>query len=164
MKKIARLSIISMIILMIATACSNTDLQTVDLFKFKDSYVGDNSAVGNITRELPSPNGEQIDGLELKTTEEPYGIIVNYKSVETTEQTKVNYEETALFNATYLFALVKNVDWVTFHFVHQELTVTREDLQNWYGKDLREFQNEDKLTTFAQKFLEKENEAKNFFK
>src|SRR5690606_11490917 len=97
------------------------------------------------------------------TTEEPYGIIVNYTRDESTSGYVMNYEETALFNATYVFALVKNVDWVTFRFVEKEYTVTRAQLETWYGKDLREFNNEDDLTEFAQEFLKNENEVNQFF-
>lgn len=135
-----------------------------DLFRYKDSYVGDNGAVGNITNGLPSPYGEKPNGLELKTFEEPYGIILNYMTAEATGSGVKNYEETALFNATFILALVKNADWVHFNFVEEEMIVTREDLENWYGgKDLREFETEEELTKFSQEFLEDEDRVIQFF-
>ena len=36
-----------------------------DIFQFKDSFVGHNSAVGNIVNQLPG--AEQSNGFELKT-------------------------------------------------------------------------------------------------
>ena len=155
----------SMMLLLFLNGCNSSDVNNIneDIFKFKDSYVGDNGAVGNIIRLLPRPNGEVTSGLELQTKEEPFGIIVNYKNVEPTEKAEKNYEETALYNATFIFALVKNADWVQFNFVEQEYKVTREELQKWYGKDLSEFDNEDELSKFAQKYLKDENKVKQFF-
>ncbi|MGJ7911485.1 DUF4825 domain-containing protein [Neobacillus sp. LXY-1] len=154
-----------MLLLLIFNGCSSSTESNLnkDLFKYKNSYVGDNGAVGNITRQLPSPEGEGINGLELKTEEKPYGIIVNYKNIQTNETTEKNYEKTALYNATFIFALVKNVDWVQFNFVEKEYKVTREELQKWYGKDLREFENEDELSKFTKRNLTDKNKVKLFF-
>jgi predicted P-loop ATPase/GTPase len=99
-------------------------------------------------------NGEQLSGLELKTTEEPYGIILNYTNVEKSEYIESDYRELALYNATYILALVKNADWVKFNFIQQEYKVTREELQSLYGKDIRQFNNEEELSNFLQKNLE----------
>lgn len=134
-----------------------------DLFDYKDSYVRDNNAVIHITTKLPSPSGERADGIELKTTEEPYGIIINYTPEQTAENTEKNYEATALYNATFIFALVKNADWIQFNFVEQEYTVTREKLQKLYGRDLREFSNEDELIEFAYQYLQDQEQVEQFF-
>lgn len=134
-----------------------------DLFEFKDSYVGDNAAIGKITNSLPSPEGEVVNGIELKTTEEPYGIIINYTPTKPMENAEKKYEETALDNATFIFALVKNADWIQFNFVEQEYTVTRENLQSWYGRDLREFSSQDELSEFAHEYLRDKERVKNFF-
>ena len=100
-------------VLLVLNGCNPTKVnEDKDIFQFKDSYVGDAGAVGNITRRLPNPNGEQFNGLELKTTEEPYGIIMNYINVEKSKDIETNYRELALYNATFILALVKNADWV----------------------------------------------------
>lgn len=166
MRKLTRFFFLVSLILLFSGGCNNSQPAPAkdDLFQFKDSYVGDNGAVGNITMKLPSPDGEKANGLELKTSSEPYGIIVNYRTAETTGTGEKNYKETALYNATYIFALVKNADWVHFNFVEEEVIVTREELENWYGgKDLREFQTEEELTGFSQEFLEDEERVHQFF-
>ncbi|MGE7835365.1 DUF4825 domain-containing protein [Viridibacillus arvi] len=128
-----------------------------DLFKFKDTYVGNSSAVGNIVSQLES--AEQFKGFELKTDEEPYGIILNY-SVEESEQ---DYKGIVIYNATFLFTLIQNADWITFNFANEEYAITKEKLQNWYGEDFTGMQSEDEVKTFIQKHLDDENKVKQLF-
>jgi hypothetical protein len=40
-------------------------------------------------------------------------------------------------NATSLFALIKNVNTITFQYPSEKYTVTRQQVQNWYGTDIR---------------------------
>jgi hypothetical protein len=162
-KKMPMVLPLLMFALFILNGCNSTEVNKEDLFQFKDSYVGDAGAVGNITRQLPNPNGEQLNGLELKTTKEPYGIILNYIKAETSEEIETNYRELALYNATFILALVKNADWVQYNFDKQELKVTREELQKFYGKDIRQFNNEEELNMFIQKNLENKNKVSQFF-
>ena len=135
----------------------NANNKNENIFQFKDSFVGDNSAVGNIANQLRS--SENLEGFELKTKEEPYGIILNYDWVESEQ----NYKETAIFNATFLFALVQNADWVTFNFDNREYKITKGNLQEWYGKELSEFKNEDELRELTQEYLKDENKVNQLF-
>lgn len=130
---------------------SDTNVDNDDIFQFKDSFVGDNSAVGNIANQLPG--AEHLNGFELKTNEEPYGINLYYDWIESLQE----YKETVIYNATFLFALVQNVDWITFYFENHEYTITKEKLQAWYGKELSEVQNEDELRSLIQEHIEDGN-------
>ena len=152
-------------IILILPGCSTTDVHEKDegIFTFKNSYVGDNSAVGAITSNLPNPNGEQLNGLELKTTTEPYGIILNYSDVEKADGVATDYKELALYNATYILALVHNADWVQFNFIEQELLVTREKLHSLYEIDIREYSNEEELSAVMIEKLSDENNVNMFF-
>ena len=164
MRKMIRILFFSVLILFFLNGCSsNEGVEQEDLFQFKDSFVGDAGAVGNITRQLPKPNGEQISGLELKTTEEPYGIILNYGTAEKSADIETNYQELALYNATFILSLIKNAEWVTFNFNQHVFNISREDLETFYGKDLREFTSEDELSMFIQKNLEDEDKVSQFF-
>lgn len=125
--------------------CSDTTDDSI--FVYKDSYVGDASAVGNSASRLHG--AEYYKGFELQTTDEPYGIILNYDD----EGSKLNEKETAVYNATYLFALIKNAGWITFRFNEQEYTITRSAMQQWYGKDLRELENEEQTEQLLQTYL-----------
>lgn len=145
-----------LLVILIVSGCS-TKNEEEDIFNFKDSYVGDNSAVGNIVSKLQG--AEHLEGYELKTKEKPYGIVLNYDWSDSEK----NYKKTAIYNATFLFALVQNADWILFHFDNQEYKITKENLQNWYKKDLSELKNEDELKKLAQEFLEDESKINQLF-
>ncbi|AMQ07433.1 DUF4825 domain-containing protein [Sporosarcina psychrophila] len=157
MKQILKLSSFLLLAILIVSGC-NTKNGEEDIFKFKDSYVGDNSAIGNIVNQLQGT--EHFKGFELKTNEKPYGIILNYDWSESEQ----NYKKTAIYNATFLFALVQNVDWITFNFGNQEYKITKENLQNWYGEDFSGLQSEDELKTFIQKHLDDEDKVNQLFR
>ncbi|WIV21479.1 DUF4825 domain-containing protein [Paenibacillus polygoni] len=124
------------------------DAYAGDLLDFKDAYVGNASAVGNIVSRVES--AEQFKGFELKTDEEPYGIILNYDG----NDAEKNHKKTVVYNATFLFALIQNVDWVTFNFTNEEYTIMKEKLKSWYGEDFTEIQNEDEMKICIQKHLD----------
>ncbi|SEI00235.1 protein of unknown function [Halobacillus karajensis] len=145
----------SLLVLFLLNGCYSTNANE-DLFDFKGSFIGDNSAVGNIVKHLP--NGEHLKGFELKTKEEPYGIILNYEGIEA-EEIEKKYKETAIYNATFIFALVQNAEWVTFKFEDQVYQLTKENLQHSYGADLSDYSSEDDLKKRIQKYLEDENKG-----
>ncbi|MEA1853491.1 DUF4825 domain-containing protein [Cytobacillus sp. FSL W7-1323] len=96
-----------------------------ELFRYKGAYIGDNSAVGNILNET----ADSIDYFELKTEQEPYGFEVFYHEVNDGEALMKK-------QATVLFSLVRNVEWISFHVNGSETKVTRDEVNNWYEKDI----------------------------
>ena len=130
----------SLLVILVASGC-NTKTSEADLFQYKNAYVGDNSAVINIVNH--SMQSEKFRGLELKTKETPYGIILNYDGLESEK----NNKKTVIYNATYLFALIQNAEWITFNFDHQEYKITRKALIEWYGEDFSKLQSEKELKT-----------------
>lgn len=155
---------------------STKEMKVEDVIKYKNSYVGDNSAVSNILRYLPGGTFEK--GISLDTETEPYGIEVNYglrEGSDVKEQTFKDYwteeatEKIFLNNATALFTLVKNVDKVTFNLEIGEgktLTITRKELETFYGKDLRTYG--DNTSLWKSEVLEgtiaSKDKLKDFFK
>ena len=160
MVKTIRFFSLSLLIVLFLNGCNSNDAKE-DLFEFKGSFVGDNSAVGRIVNQLPS--GEYFNGFELKTQEEPYGMILNYEGIEADEIEKKD-KETAIYNATFIFALVQNAEWITFRFDNREYKVTKEKLQNWYEKELSDYTSEDDLRKLTQEYLEDESKVSEFFK
>jgi hypothetical protein len=158
-KIIIKFFFFSLLILLFLNGC-NSNNANEDLFQFKGSYVGDNNAVSHIVSLLPS--GENLEGFELKTKEEPYGIIINYNGIEA-EDIEKKYRETATYNATFIFALVQNAKWITFIFDDYEYKLTKEKLQGWYGKELSEFTSEEELRKLTQEYLEDEDKVNQFF-
>lgn len=154
MRKMIKFLFFSLLVMLFLSGCNSSDTnKNNEIFQFQDSFVGDNSAVGNIANQLLG--AEHLNGFELKTNEEPYGIILNYNWKGSEQE----YNESVIHNATFLFALVQNVDWITFNSNILEYTITKENLQEWYGEKLSEVQKEDELRELIQKYLEDENKV-----
>jgi hypothetical protein len=97
---------------MALAGCHKEETTTFDdLVAYKNSYVGDNSAVGGILDKLPA--GGAIDHFQLLTSEEPYGIIVFYKTDSEHWQEEMR-QNLMMYNSAALFALIDNVEEVTF--------------------------------------------------
>ncbi|WP_340372515.1 DUF4825 domain-containing protein [Peribacillus sp. FSL E2-0218] len=152
------ISLLSPMILL--SGCSlNADSKT-DLFQYKNSYVGDNSAVGNIVKELA--HNKELNQISLETKKEPYGITLEYIDIDA-EKVDKEMKETVISNSTFLFALIKNVDWITFKFPDNEFSVTKEKLQEWYNNKLDGFENEQDLKKRIQEHLKSEESVNQFF-
>jgi hypothetical protein len=139
-----------MFILLFLYGCSEDDKST-NLFKYKNSYIGDNSAVVSIINRLP--NQKYFEGVKLKTDKRPFGMIIKYSEAESTKETEV-------YNASFLFALLKNAEWLTFEIGEQTQTITKKELENWYGEKLSRFKNEEELKTFVGNFTQDETKMK----
>ena len=71
-----KLIMFSMLILLDLVGCGKSTNLT-DLLTYKDSYVDDNSDVGNIRQRLPAH--EYLDSFKRQTIKEPYDIIINFE-------------------------------------------------------------------------------------
>lgn len=153
---------IPLLIVLFISGCkpNNASSTNEDLFQFKGSYVGDNSAIGNLTFKLV--NGEYLEGFELKTAKEPYGIILNYRGIEAKDLVK-EYKETVIYNATFIFALVQNADWISFNFDDQQYKITKENLQDWYGENLSKLKSEEEISKITQEYLDNEIKVDQLF-
>jgi len=159
MKKVLKILIHVMIILFInLTGCGSnsektsnqwveniSEIKTDDLLKYKGSYVGDNTAVGNIISRLPANayNG----GFSLETKKAPYGITVNYMenlSLGTKDYYNFwdgkNIDEFLEKNAVAALSLIKNADFIEFKVAglnQGSYKYTRKYLEQKYGGDLK---------------------------
>lgn len=156
MNRMLKLLSCSLLVISVASGC-NTKTSEEGLFQYKNAYVGDNSAVINIVNR--SMQSDNFRGLELKTKETPYGIILNYDGSESEN----NDKRTMIYNATYLFALIQNAEWITFNFDHQEYKITKDALIEWYGEDFSTFQSEEELKTLIQKRWDDEYKVNQLF-
>lgn len=105
---------------------SNQDIEDTShirvkkLLKYKDSYVGDNSAVGNILSLLPA--SAFSEGFSLKTDKKPYEIVVNYKPNKHLGIKEYNRfwnskdpNEILEKNAMVFFSLIPNVEIISLN-------------------------------------------------
>ena len=109
-----------------------------DIFRYKGSYIGDNSAVANIAYHLPT--SKEFKQFSLQTNEEPYGMTLEYEQAPNVSRDED--KKNVLTLATYMFTLIRNAEWVTVNYPYGQYTLKREQLQQWYGTDLSKITNE----------------------
>lgn len=123
-----------------------------DLFEYEGAVVGNNSAVFNTLNHLIG--AQHFNGFELETKQQPYGIIASYDWAEAESSNK----KAAVHNATYLFALIDNVEWVQFDFDTgagvEQYRLSREQLQDWYELDLTGIDEQKKLEELLKQHLD----------
>lgn len=144
MKKRLIAAILTSILLVSGCASQSSE---GDLFKYKDTTIGNNSKVSAIVKELPGY--DSYEGLELQKDNEPYELKVFYKATN-----KEFTDEMMMHNATAQFVLIQNVEILTFIIDGEQNTVKRKVLEDWYGQELKDVKTEDELTK-----LEKEKPA-----
>jgi hypothetical protein len=152
------ISLLSLMILL--SGCSLNNDSNTDLFQYKNSYVGDNSAVVNIVKQLA--HNKELNQISLETKKEPYGITLEYKDL-VAKNANQEMKETVISNSTFIFVLIKNVDGITFKFPDQEFTVTIGEVQEWYNKKLDGIKNEQDLKKLIQEHLKSEASVNQFF-
>ncbi|MEH6942358.1 DUF4825 domain-containing protein [Bacillus sp. JJ722] len=120
-----------------------------ELLVFKDSTIGDSSAVVNMSYLLPG--GKYVKQVSLQTEQKPYGLTIDYGVKEGTNIKQEAFEDdwddkvterTFLNNATTYFILIENVDVVEFKLHTKALKsfkITRQEMNDFYGKDVREY-------------------------
>lgn len=120
---------------------------TNDLNKYQDSYIGDNSAVGNIIANIYS--GEYMDTFDLDTKELPYGVTINYKK-DTYDVNYKNLESDALI----MFKLINNIDYVEFKLSDQTYIFDKEYIENIY-KNIHEIALNDIYSRYETEYFTK---------
>jgi beta-lactamase regulating signal transducer with metallopeptidase domain len=126
------------------------DSYAEQLFSYRTSYVGDNSAVANLAGLLNFPSDAAYGHIELQTNSEPYGIVIvctvtpdvksAYGSSDSSEEDNMT---TFRKNACTLLALIENADTVTFRLddgngTPVDLCFSRDWAQSIVGADLWE--------------------------
>lgn len=125
---------------------STSQVKAYDLVKYKGSYVGDNSAVGNIIEKLPA--NEYNAGFSLQTNKEPYEITINYKVNQKLGEENYNkfwndkeINEFLEKNAVVLLSLISNAEIIEFrvdNIGEKSYKYDRKNLEQKYGINLTE--------------------------
>lgn len=107
-----------------------------NLVKYKNTYIGDASKVNQVLNVLPYK--EYRDGLVLRTANKPYELITYYKGLEVEKEALLN-------NTVAIFALIDNVDIVTYELDSKSIVFTRKELETILGRDMMEYANNPEL-------------------
>ena len=143
---------------------------------YKNTYIGDTSSVLKISYILPA--GEYVKQLSLHTKEEPYEMTVDYGLKEEQDISKEDFEKdwserntkkVLLNNAISYFVLINNVGVVHLNVettTPYKLTVTREDIESFVGKDVRTYADDAELwkKEIEKDIIENEERVDEFYK
>ncbi|WP_339149440.1 MULTISPECIES: DUF4825 domain-containing protein [unclassified Sutcliffiella] len=132
------------------------DIEVHDQVDEDRAFIGNNGALGKYHGQV-LPGKYYANGMELQTSEDPMGINMHYKVTDQTSATDFekdafhvsNLPLTLTFNATTYFAFFINGEYVTFHIDYlgekQTYTITRQQIDDLYGRDVQEFQPDKEL-------------------
>ena len=155
-----KLIIVSSLILLVLVGCGKSS-NTIKLLNYKDSYVGDNSAIGNIINLLPAH--EYLDGFELQTMQEPYTITINYKDFNgmtiksnNGKTQKASLDQILQGNSMVIFSLIKNAEIINFNVEGYDIvSFDKVILSDKYGSNLDSIsQDESSLQNFIKSYTD----------
>lgn len=125
------------------------------VLKYKNSSIGDNTAVLNIINNLPA--NTHNTGIELQTEYKPYSLNLNYNSFE---DILIRFKNGSFLlsslndvmrkNAIIIFALINNLDQINMYISNGiKIIYKRDELLKDYNSKLDEIiENEDSLEKF----------------
>ncbi|AVP63756.1 DUF4825 domain-containing protein [Clostridium botulinum] len=135
---------------------NSSKVETYGLIKYKGTYVGNNSSVGSIIKNLPA--NEYSAGFSLQTTKEPYEITVNYKTNENLGEENYNKfwndkkaNNLLEKNAVVLLYLISNAEIIKFNVENigeKSYKYDRKNLEQKYGNLKNLFKDNDSLNKF----------------
>ncbi|MDU6336136.1 DUF4825 domain-containing protein [Clostridium sporogenes] len=135
---------------------NSSKVETYDLIKYKGTYVGDNSSVGSIIKNLPA--NEYSAGFSLQTSKEPYEITVDYKANENLGEENYNKfwndkkaNKLLEKNAVVLLSLIPNAEIIKFNVANigeESYKYDRKNLEQKYGNLENLFKDNDSLNKF----------------
>ncbi|EQB4338867.1 DUF4825 domain-containing protein [Clostridium botulinum] len=135
---------------------NSSKVETYDLIKYKGTYVGDNSSVGSIIKNLPA--NEYSAGFSLQTSKQPYEITVNYKANENLGEQNYNKfwsdkraNKLLEKNAVVLLSLIPNAEIIKFNVGNigeESYKYDRKNLEQKYGNLENLFKDNDSLNKF----------------
>ncbi|WP_315121196.1 DUF4825 domain-containing protein [uncultured Clostridium sp.] len=130
-----------------------------NVLKYKTQYMGDSSNIINLNYSLPLGNIPRTNEINSDKLE----YIINYKeSVSNIGEEKVKTD--LIYNATANFALIDNLEAITFNFTDSSYKITRNDVEDWYKIDLSSLVDETKWSKEVQEKLGEKNYVDEFWK
>lgn len=110
------------------------------LLKSKNLYIGNHIADGKIIGLLTWPEKDILNGIELQTTNEPYGLTIDIITDGNIEDFVNYYIGSSIYyrNALILLALIDNCGSVSYRFNDNQIaTFTRDQVEKNIGYDVR---------------------------
>ncbi len=122
-----------------------------EVTSFEDPYMGDNSNMNNLFQALPLSKEKGIIQMDPNT----FSLIVNYNAK--VDENNNRTEETVIYNTTAAFTLIGNLQLVEMKFEDKSYSVTRDNVEQWFGTTLVDFKEPKVFKEKVQEEIKKED-------
>lgn len=113
----------------VPTSPFNQDISAIEhLIKYQSKYVGDNSNTGQLIGALPLSEY----GFVFEIDSENGGVTIDYHFTDWYGNGNLYTERALVYNSVSAFALIENLENITFNFSGSSYSVTREAMENNY--------------------------------
>jgi hypothetical protein len=105
------------------------------VLKYKSKYMGDASNLSSLNANLPLSNISKT----FQLYPEELTVDINYKeSIGRIDELQL--KQALIYNSTANFALIDNLKVLRFNFQGSSYTITRSEVEKWYGIELSQLQ------------------------
>lgn len=141
----------------------NRDLSGIDnIIKYKSKYIGDNSNTGNLINSLPLADYGYV--FEIDDNK----LIVDYHMTDWYLNDDLYVNKALIYNSVSLFALIDNLESITYNFSGSSYYVNRDDIENNYPNYFKVFVddkiNKNNFNKYVENLMNDEEFIKNNFK
>ncbi len=113
----------------VPTSPFNQDISAIEhLLQYQSKYVGDNSNTGHLISSLPFSEY----GYVFEIDSENCGVIINYHFTDWYNNEHLYTEKGLMYNAVSMFALIDNLEYITFNFSGSSFSITRDNILKNY--------------------------------
>ena len=113
----------------VPTSPFNQDISAIEqLMQYQSKYIGDNSNTGNLIGSLPFSEY----GYVFEIDSENRGVIIDYHFTDWYNNEHLYTEKALTYNAVSMFALIGNLEYITFNFSGSSFSVTRDMIEKNY--------------------------------
>lgn len=113
----------------VPTSPFNQDISSIEqLMQYRSKYIGDNSNTGHLIGSLPLSE----HGYVFSIDSENCGVIINYHFTDWYDNENLYTERALVYNSVSAFALIENLEYITFHFSGSNYSITREVMEKNY--------------------------------
>lgn len=125
----------------------DTQLEKTEIFNYKGAYIGDNGSVGRILSY--SMDGQSFNGFQIYSSNEPFGVraFMGKRIDPSTDYSLI------VTTASYLFTLIRNIDFVEFEYLDQVYSIRKSDLELAFDIEFYSFEDEASLQTLLSNLL-----------
>lgn len=127
-----------------------------DLYRLRDTYIGDNSKLLEIVNLLDFPEDLDLDGISLKTDKRPYGLEISLKGEDESIAYYMESSSSYIFRPESLvvFSLVDNLDYIEYRLSSPNLNINdyymdrdlAENLVDWeFNQNLKTLSSSEKI-------------------